>query len=91
MHLCLDKGYDYADAEERVLPHPLDRDPSRKLREVAHHEVPLRTWGVRSFTSAVYASLRCGGTPDFLTRLGRLREVWRNVPPVRPARFTPRS
>src|SRR6266403_513295 len=48
----------------------------------------LRTSGVRSFFSAVDLSLRCAGTLDLATRPGLVREEWRKVPPVRPARST---
>lgn len=46
------------------------------------------TSGVKSLTSSKYLSLRCDGTSFFAKWEGRVREVCRNVPPVRPTLFT---
>ncbi len=48
----------------------------------------LSTSSVTSLTFSLYLSRRCSGTRSNLTLLGFVREVCRNVPPVRPARLT---
>ncbi len=45
------------------------------------------TSGVMSLIFLSYP-VRCAGTRSRGRWLGRVRDVWRNVPPVRPARFT---
>ena len=49
------------------------------------------TSSVRSLMSAAKRSRRWSGTPDLGTWLGRVREVWRKVPPVRPTLLTASS